>query len=825
MATTPPYINEAEAISIMQSVVISGEFVSRDELDDAINGIPAISNSGYIYVNSTVLPNPTTKPDGYSLVPNGTYSQTTGGNLVLTAPLNIISWDGTTWTLASEVLTPINPDDTQGTYTARQNILRPDESAFEGANAGRWGTVGTPPTFTIISGKLRITLTAAQNQWLQIPGIYQANKSYKVSLKARLVSGTGAQVTFGVATGGVSGNNFKFTPTSTEQTFTGTIVNNTGVFDLSIGTVAAQNTGQIYDFDDIVFYEDQALDTKIVDGDLLSVAKQVGRMQNPLYKLADSVYNGTSIRSSLQLYSIVTPITTNVSFKSISAKVWGTSTTKCTLRLYEATGTETMISQMKYIQEWKYAVGELNQIEGEFVPLTLDAVYDSYSGSKLVLFLYTESGDNIRTKQLLPTDAGYADGAFYYILGVVPANPWYKTGVNPLSLTGAGSAKSEAIIIINERYSTEKEVQSVTQIGLLQNRLADLTLTGWYNNAPYIEAVGDGVFANNRAVFPANTVVSELDVYGKLRPIEVGSGGLEFGVARRSYLAGTAVTIGNNGATSFLKIYRLETDTPILAGTFTLPFLVEVGATYQIRVGKRQAQLLVEVWKDTGEYYSKTDWYQTSPDNPNFGGCWGHPTFYAVTGKIQAHSFDMITTLPTNGKLVAWGDSYIEASTLGVDRSGSYINLFRSRIGEDNVAALGRGGETDITVSNRFDWELDWFRNCKYAYLALGVNNTDYDLWLAAYKDLISKVRTKGLIPILATVTANTNGSNLSILSQQNDWIRNVSGEIYVDVHKAVSAGGSAWKPGTVMPDGIHPTLLGHQFIFNRQCYDLSFLL
>lgn len=100
MATTPPYINEAEAIAIMQNIVISGEYVSETQLETAINNIPTIINSGFIPVSSSVLPNPTSRPDGYSMVPGpATYTQTTGGSIVTTLPLNIIAWDGTTWTL------------------------------------------------------------------------------------------------------------------------------------------------------------------------------------------------------------------------------------------------------------------------------------------------------------------------------------------------------------------------------------------------------------------------------------------------------------------------------------------------------------------------------------------------------------------------------------------------------------------------------------------------------------------------------------------------------------------------------------------------------
>lgn len=60
-------------------------------------------SAGFIPVFGTVLPNSVDKDSGYTLVTNGTYTQTTGGNVVANEELNILGWNGTTWTLVKGI--------------------------------------------------------------------------------------------------------------------------------------------------------------------------------------------------------------------------------------------------------------------------------------------------------------------------------------------------------------------------------------------------------------------------------------------------------------------------------------------------------------------------------------------------------------------------------------------------------------------------------------------------------------------------------------------------------------------------------------------------
>jgi len=65
--------------------------------------VASVGASGYVAVNSLTLPNPTGLTSAFTLVSTGTYTQTTGGNVVVTFPLAVLSWNGTTWTLTQNI--------------------------------------------------------------------------------------------------------------------------------------------------------------------------------------------------------------------------------------------------------------------------------------------------------------------------------------------------------------------------------------------------------------------------------------------------------------------------------------------------------------------------------------------------------------------------------------------------------------------------------------------------------------------------------------------------------------------------------------------------
>lgn len=64
--------------------------------------VAAVGGSGFVPVSTNVLPTPAGS-NSYSIVTNGTYTQSGQPNLVVNGNFNIISWDGTNWDLIEEI--------------------------------------------------------------------------------------------------------------------------------------------------------------------------------------------------------------------------------------------------------------------------------------------------------------------------------------------------------------------------------------------------------------------------------------------------------------------------------------------------------------------------------------------------------------------------------------------------------------------------------------------------------------------------------------------------------------------------------------------------
>ena len=146
------------------------------------------------------------------------------------------------------------------------------DSDMSGENGWR-GLVGSPvfDVNTTDSGKLFFDVSGAQANANKAIGLYAnlaKDQRYKVSIDARLVSGTSAPFRLGgfASTLPVPSDALGFTPTSTEQTFEGYITPTTDNFILYLGVIRTANpTGGTYTFDNIKV---QAISNKEYEQDL-----------------------------------------------------------------------------------------------------------------------------------------------------------------------------------------------------------------------------------------------------------------------------------------------------------------------------------------------------------------------------------------------------------------------------------------------------------------------------------------------------------------------------------------------------------------------------
>ena len=91
---------------------------------------------------------------------------------------------------------------------------------------------------------------------------------------------------------------------------------------------------------------------------------------------------------------------------------------------------------------------------------------------------------------------------------------------------------------------------------------------------------------------------------------------------------------------------------------------------------------------------------------------------------------------------------------------------------------------------------------------------------------MLNLCKRSDTIPVLVTTCPQVNQSADYITKMQaiNSWIKG-SGYNYIDANRAVTIDGLTWKEGYVLADGIHPSALGHQAIFDRIKIDCPSLL
>lgn len=220
--------------------------------------VASVGASGYVPVNSLTLPNPTSLSSAFSLVGPGTYTQTTGGNVVTTFPLTIISWNGTTWTLTQNI--PID----LSSYVSKTDFsisFKPQGLKFNNAIVNVAPAVsfyGNPNAFTVeilIKPNDTVTTQMLLDNGTGMPSIYIDADKLVVSKSGVSVQGTvnigGRANTTMFIVIAYNGVNHSVRINDVDQTFTVSTVSTytPGLNTLTIGKLSAGNfpyTGELY---------------------------------------------------------------------------------------------------------------------------------------------------------------------------------------------------------------------------------------------------------------------------------------------------------------------------------------------------------------------------------------------------------------------------------------------------------------------------------------------------------------------------------------------------------------------------------------------------
>ena len=313
-----------------------------------------------------------------------------------------------------------------------------------------------------------------------------------------------------------------------------------------------------------------------------------------------------------------------------------------------------------------------------------------------------------------------------------------------------------------------------------------------------------------------------------------------------NYIATVEARFYNEGGIGKLSVVKKNSDgtDAVVATTKTLSFNVVAGNTYHI--GYRKVEFDTPDANDKaygyGEFfvklgdteetqrfiYDNTIKYPTGAQSgeptvrsDSLAGLCGKPYFGIKSGDVVYTNFYVSTDYDPQVKGMIIGDSLIGANTL----SGAgnihkkYATLLQNDLGRDSFMVIGKGGEAVDSIVNQFaPYDIAAFKPT-YLIVALGSNNHSFDEYLGSLNQMLDMLKARHVEPILTTITPirpSTTTTNEDVLQAINSWVRG-SGYRYVDIFNAVAEvvnGQSVWKSGMVLPDGVHPTVAGHQAIY-----------
>ncbi len=191
-------------------------------------------------------------------------------------------------------------------------------------------------------------------------------------------------------------------------------------------------------------------------------------------------------------------------------------------------------------------------------------------------------------------------------------------------------------------------------------------------------------------------------------------------------------------------------------------------------------------------------------------------------GSITLGNLFVSSEYAPQAKVLILGDSFVDGDTL-ISQGGQqykYAALLQEAIGQDVFVVSGKGGEAlnaNEIIQMRNTIELF---SPKYVIIALGGNNSEYDSYKIALDGLIKIITKYQLEPILTTIPPVGNGARKEFMTEANNYIKSL-GYRYVDINAALTTDGVTYKDGYILSDGTHPTVAGHQAIYDAYRIEL----
>jgi len=355
----------------------------------------------------------------------------------------------------------------------------------------------------------------------------------------------------------------------------------------------------------------------------------------------------------------------------------------------------------------------------------------------------------------------------------------------------------------------------------LINGTDKLSLIGWTYSNGIVQSQNTGW--DNFAFYNVNLNEDKFTLAVKLK--DISGGDFEMGIGKRASISGTAVTLAKEGLNSYVKFYQLSdasNPTESTGTKQTLPFDLSSNRDYMLSIAKNVNDFTVNVISDIGEEFEFTT------NTPAIGSKWGYPSIWSIVGQCEASEFDYSMPYVQNRdpKLLIFGDSFIEGNSITADKDKRYAALLADDLDIEQTLLLGKGGETTTSLLGRFYQQVDWYEDAKYCLLAIGTNDTVFATYQTNINLMVAYLKSKNIIPILVTVTYRGDSDNSAFITQTNPWVRSL-GERFIDMSLAVTETGdeTSWRAGFQLGDLVHPSIIGHDYMYRRILFDSQFLL
>lgn len=350
-------------------------------------------------------------------------------------------------------------------------------------------------------------------------------------------------------------------------------------------------------------------------------------------------------------------------------------------------------------------------------------------------------------------------------------------------------------------------------------------VTGTWSRSGKDLTVTGGSFTQARYDTP--TFEDEFVMSCRVRSTVATGGGFETGIGKTSPTAGYVdrwIMMCKDSTGSYLKSYYRPN------GSFAEQTGVRQKLATELVLNKWYVLQLIKTTDEksaiTGRLYDEeTGELLASFRTTAAPYAWGYPVAINRTGQAQFSGFVMSYPKKSYPLVAVYGDSFIEGNSIEATKNLRYSALLQSVLGKYQCLLFGHGGATSLSDDSRTLLQIEKV-NSAYAIIAYGDNDVDFNTWYKYVAYMIQMCELTNTLPVFVTVCPRVSQSAAYVAKMQaiNNWIR-TSGYPYIDANEACTSDGLTWKTGYVLDDGQHPSVLGHQAIFNKIKSDCGFLV